>query len=184
MGPGLWRKCGVLLSDRCQEGATCTDTHCLGQADRTNGQSGALSLVLALLSIIRAPMGPSPHSQRTEVGWAIWNMPLKTSVSLHSHQIFTVLYYSGLAFWQRCIMRTSCGCHGNTRSYNNSIHRKIEKKYKKTCLLINNWKRLILDWSASQSPGTERGFGLKDSEIDSGNLILQKIEISYQCFCW
>lgn len=155
----------------------CPDTHCLGQTDRTNGQSRALSLVLALLPIIRAPVGPWPHSQRTEVGWAIWNMPLKTSVSLHSHQIFTVLYFSGPAFWQRCIMWTSCGCHLNTGSYNNSIHRKIEKKMEKPCLLINNQKLLILDLLSSQSPATHRDLCLKDWGTVSGNLILQKLKM-------
>lgn len=93
----------------------------------------------------------------------MWNMPLKTSVSLHGHQIFTVLYYSGLAVWQKCIMWTSCGWHGNIGSCNNGVARKIEndQMYQQE---INNWKLLILVWSAPQSSGRQtmlRGFAWK-----------------------
>lgn len=166
MGPKLWQVGNIAKWQVSGGGAMRRHTqHLAEQTEPTeHAQSGALSLVLAVLSIIRAPRGPSPRSQREEVGWVMWNMPLQTSVSLHSHQIFTVLYYSGLALWQKCIMWTSCGCHGNIGSYNNCVHRKIEKNTK-NLLVINNWKVLILDLSAPQSSGTQTGFVWKRAEM-------------------
>lgn len=50
----------------------------------------------------------------------------KAVFSLRSHQIFTMLSYSRLAVWQKCIMWTRCGWHGSIGSCNNRVHSKIE----------------------------------------------------------
>lgn len=159
-GNGVGQTHTTWPSRQNQQNRARSDWSCPHSAAMSLAETGflstrtALSLVLAVPSIIRAPRGDAPLVLRKEVGWVMWNMPLKTSVSLHSHQIFTVLYYSGLAVWQKCIMWTSCGWHGNIGSCNNCVRRKIEKDqmYQQE---INNWKLLILVLSAPQSSGRQ-----------------------------
>lgn len=160
----------VSLSDRCQEVASRADTHHLAmQTEPTeHGWSGAVLLCCHIgwdgffyqlrqvchwswqCCQSRGLPGDPLLTLAEEGGWVMWNMPLKTSVSLRSHQIYTVLPYSRSAVWQKRIMRTSCGWHGDTGSCNNCPHRKMEtnQMYQQE---INNWKLLILVLCAPQS---------------------------------
>lgn len=87
----------------------------------------------------KGSQGSSPLPFRKGLGELCETCHSKTVFSLSIHQIFTMLSYSRLAVWQKCIMWTSCGWHGNIGSYNNLIHRKMETNqlYQQE---INNWK--------------------------------------------
>lgn len=109
-----------------------------------------LSLAVAVLSVIKAPEGILLFPLEKGLDELCETCHSKTVFSLRSHQIFTMLSYSRLAVWQKCIMWTSCGWRGYTGSCNNRAHSKIEtnQMYQQE---INNWKLLILVLSAPQS---------------------------------
>lgn len=91
----------------------------------------------------RAPRGMAPSLRKRLDGWCEW-CHSETVFSLPAYQIFTMISYSRLTVWQKCIMWTSWSRRGDIGSWNNRLFRKMEtnqmyqweKNYRKLLILV------------------------------------------------